>query len=203
MADEVNPGVVPAAGPSATADVDIWSLTPEQATAYLDQKSAQFEAQQTARVPTAEEVESAESAYDAEVRLARLTADETWMRKYAEGSRAERAEYEQLTRMIAAAAAETGLSIRVGDVEVVEEGGISRASLFGVLSDLNKVGIPLEGLERILDGNFSDEDVAWAERELDRGMATKEWTDALLRGDPTVRHEFTALCAVVSAGKAA
>jgi hypothetical protein len=175
-------------------------MTPEQATAVLEQKSAEFAAKQAAPVPTADQVESAD---DAAQRLARLTADESWMRRYAAGSRAERLEYEQLTRAIAAGAAETGLPIRVGDVEVVEEGGMRRADLFGTLSDLHKVGIPLEGLERILDGNFSDEDVAWAERELDRGMATKEWTDALLRGDPTVRHEFTALCAVVSAGRAA
>jgi len=54
---------------------------------------------------------------------------------------------------------------------------------------------------RTLTGNFSPEDIEWAQGWLDRGMATKEWTDALLRGDPTVLHEWTALCAVVSAGK--
>jgi hypothetical protein len=189
----------PSTGASPTA-VDPWSMTPAQATAYLDQKSAEYAAQQTAPVPTAEQVEGAD---DAAVRLARLSCDPVWARKVAEGSRAERAEYERLTQMIAAGADETGMSVRVGDVEVVEEGGIRRSDLFGTLSDLNKVGIPLEGLERILDGNFSPDDIEWAEHELDRGLATKEWTDALLRGDPTVRHEFTALCAVISAGKAA
>jgi hypothetical protein len=195
MADEA---ASPSTGAPSTA-VDPWSMTPQQASEQLAAMQAAYDAKSAPPVPTADQVESAD---DAAQRLARLTADETWMRKYAQGSRAERLEYERLTQMIAAGADETGMSVRVGDVEVVEEGGLRRADLFGTLSDLNKVGIPLEGLERILDGNFSDEDIAWAERELDRGLATKEWTDALLRGDPTVRHEFTALCAVVSAGKA-
>jgi len=198
MADDAT-SASPSTGASPTA-VDPWAMTPEQATAYLEQKSAQYAAQSAPPVPTAEEIQD---AHDAELLLARLSCDPVWARKVAEGSRAERLEYERLTRMIAAGADETGMSVRVGDVEVVEEGGIRRADLFGALSDLNKVGIPLEGLERILDGNFSDEDVAWAQRELDRGLATKEWTDALLRGDPTVLHEFTALCAVVAAGKVA
>jgi hypothetical protein len=56
---------------------------------------------------------------------------------------------------------------------------------------------------RTLTGDFSDNDVAWAQGELDRAMATKEWTAALLAGDPTVLHEWTAWCAIVSSRKAA
>jgi hypothetical protein len=201
MTDEPTTGAAPpAAGPSATTDVDIWSLSPSAASALLDQKSAQYDAQQTAPVPSAEQVESAD---DAAQRLARLSCDPVWARKVAEGSRAERLEYERLTQMIAAGADETGMSVRVGDVEVVEEGGIRRADLFGALSDLNKVGIPLAGLERFLDGSFSVEDVLWAERELDRAMATKEWTTALLNGDPVARHELTAWSAIIASGKPA
>jgi hypothetical protein len=54
-----------------------------------------------------------------------------------------------------------------------------------------------------LTGDFSEADIEWAQGWLDKGMATREWTDALLRGDPTVLHEWTALCAIVSAGKSA
>jgi hypothetical protein len=174
-------------------------MTPAQATAYLDQKSAQFEAQSAPQPPSAEQIEDAR---DAEVRLAKLTCDPVWVRKFTEGSRAERAEYERLTSLIAAGANETGSAV-VGDVEVVEgPHGVRRQDLIGTIEDLSKIGIPDEGIIRTLNADFSDEDIEWAQRELDRGLATKEWTDALLRGDPTVLHEFTALCAVVSAGKA-
>jgi hypothetical protein len=178
-------------------------MTAEQATQQLAVMQAAYDAKSAPQLPSAEQIESAESAYDAEVRLARLTADESWMRRYAAGSRAERAEYEQLTRMIAAGADETGMSVRVGDVETLREGEIRRADLFGVLSDMNKAGVALEGLERFLDGNFSDEDIEFAQRELDRLTATPAWRDALLAGDPQCRHELVAWSAVISSGKAA
>jgi hypothetical protein len=73
--------------------------------------------------------------------------------------------------------------------------------MIGMIDHLSKVGIPEEGIVRTLTGNFSNEDIEWAQGLLDKSMATKEWADALLRGDPTVLHEWTALCAVVSAGK--
>jgi hypothetical protein len=173
-------------------------MTPAQAGEALAQRSAQFAAQQTAPVSTPEQVQD---AHDAELRLAKLTCDPIWMRKFTQGSRAERLEYEQLTQAIAAGADDG--HIRVGDVETTMEGGVRRQDLIGAIEDLSKIGIPEEGIIRTLTADFSDEDIEWAQRELDRGMATKEWTDALLRGDPTVLHEFTALCAVVAAGKAA
>jgi hypothetical protein len=174
-------------------------MTPEQATQWLDNRAVEFAARSAAPVPSRGQVES---AYDAEVRLAALTSNVDWIRKFTAGSPAERREYEELKAIIADGADETGMSIRVGDAEVVEGPfGVRRSDLFGALSDMNKIGIPVEGLERFLDGNFSEEDQLWAQQSLDRAMATKEWTDGLLRGDPTCLHEFTAWCAVVSAGK--
>jgi hypothetical protein len=83
----------------------------------------------------------------------------------------------------------------------VGDHAIRRRDLIDTIGHLAKVGIPPEGIERALTGNFSAEDIEWAQGLLDKGMATKEWTDALLRGDPTVLHEWTALCAVIAAGK--
>ena len=190
---------VPAA-PSATANPDPWSMTPEQATAYLDQKSAQYDAQQSAPVPTAEQVDD---AYLAELRLAKLSADPIWARKVAEGARAERAEYAALVETIAAGVDELGGTV-VGQVEtVVGDNAVRRSDMISTIEDLSRIGIPDEGIIRILNADFSDNDIEWAQRELDRGLATKEWTDALLRGDPTCLHEFRALCGVIAAGKAA
>jgi hypothetical protein len=90
------------AGPSATADVDVWSMTPQRATEVLAQRSAQFDA---ARAASAEAVRDAS---DAEWRLAQLTSDPSWVKRFMSGSVAERAEYQQLTETVAAAADETG-----------------------------------------------------------------------------------------------
>jgi hypothetical protein len=174
-------------------------MTPAQATAYLDQKSAEFAAQFTPQLPSAEQIQDAR---DAEQLLARLTCDPVWVRKFTEGERHTRAEYERLTAMITDGRDQTGSAV-IGDVEVVEEGGVRRADLLGVITDLDRIGVPTEGIIRTLNADFSPEDIEWAETELNRALATKEWTDGLLRGDPTCRHEFTAWCAVIAAGKAA
>jgi hypothetical protein len=193
MADDAT-GAAP-----TTATVDPWSMTPTQASAALDQKSAQFAAQSVAPVPSAEQVQDAD---DAAHRLAALTADRDWLAKFTRGSIAERQEYEALTEAIKAGVDETG-SIRVGEVEtVVGPHGVRRQDLISTIEHLSKVGIPEQGVVRTLTGDFSDEDVEWAQAELDKAMATKEWTDALLRGDPTALHAWTALCAVVSSRKA-
>jgi hypothetical protein len=174
-------------------------MTPQEATQWLEQKTAEFVARRTAPVPSREAIED---AYDAQVRLSALVNDPTWARRFSEGSFAERQEYQELQEIIAAGADESGMSVRVGDAEVVEgPHGIRRSDLFGALSDLNRVGIPVQGLERILDGNFSDEDVAWAQQSLDRAMATPAWREALVSGDPTARHEMTAWSAVISSRK--
>jgi hypothetical protein len=185
-----------ATGGSPTADVvpaDPWAMTPAQAGEALAERSAKFDAVQ---VSSAEQVQDAR---DAEVRLAALTADPTWVKKFHQGSPAERAEYEQLTQMIAAATGEDGTSSTwIGNVETVGEFGVKRQDLIGVINDLGKVGIPPEGVERIVTGNFSDEDVAEARHQLDRLMATKSWADGLLAGDPECLHAFRAWCGVIA-----
>jgi hypothetical protein len=177
-------------------------MTPEQATQWLDNRAAEFAARRAAPVPSREQVED---AHTAEVRLAALLADPNFARRYSEGGAAERREIAELQEIVSQGADETGMSVVVGDAEVIDAvsdpHGIRRSDLFGALSDLNQVGIPLAGIEKFLDGNFSAEDQMWAQRELDRAMATPEWTAALLRGDPTAKHAFTAWCAVISAGK--
>jgi hypothetical protein len=81
--------------------------------------------------------------------------------------------------------------------------GIRRQDLISEISHLGSVGIPEAGIVRTINADFSAEDIAWGQENLDRAMATKEWADALLRGDPTVVHEWTAWCALVAAGKSA
>jgi hypothetical protein len=192
MADDTT-----AASPAADA-VDPWSMTPAQASAALDQKSAQFAAQSAAPVPSAEQVEDARAA---EIRLAALQASPDWRRKFASGSIPERREYEALVQIINAGVDETG-TIRVGEIETVTEGNVRRQDLFGALSDLNRIGIPEAGLERFLDGSFTEGDELWAQQSLDKALSTKAWTDALLAGDAAARHEFAAWSMIISSRKA-
>jgi hypothetical protein len=143
--------------------------------------------------PTAEQVAASQDAHAAEVRLAALTSNVDWIRKYTAGSPAERAEYEELRAIIAAGADETGMSVRVGDAEIVDAvsdpHGVRRSDLFGALSDLTRDGIPEATLPKVLDGDWSDGDYEFGSRELDRLKNDPDWQRRLLSGNRTARHE--------------
>jgi hypothetical protein len=174
---------------------EINQAPPEDRAELYDQYSAIFH--RPAPPPSREQVMAGRDAYDAEVRLAALLADPNFARRYSEGGIAERREIEELKQTIAAGG---DPSVRIGDAEVVDAVSDPRAmrrhELFGALTDLNRAGIPLEGLEKILDGNWSDDDVQFAERELDRLVNDPDWQRRLLAGDRTARHEQRAWSAV-------
>jgi hypothetical protein len=150
-----------------------------------------------APAPSAEQVAASQDAYDAEIRLAALLADPGFARRYSEGGIAERREIAELKQTIAAGG---DASVRIGDAEVVDAvtdvRAVRRHDLFGALHDLNKAGIPLEGLEKILNGSWSDGDVEFAQRELDRLVNDPDWCRRLLAGDRTARQEQRAWAAV-------
>jgi hypothetical protein len=182
---------------SQMADVaqDAWSLSPAEAGQVLSERQADF----AAPVPAAEQVQD---ATDARIRLASLTGNAAWAKKFMEGSIPERQEFEQLTATIAAEAegqpfVQAPIEMTVGDQSV------RRQDLISEISHLSKVGIPEEGVVRTLTGDFSDSDRAWAQTELDRAMATPEWGAALLRGEPEAVHAWTAWSAVIASGKSA
>jgi hypothetical protein len=188
------------ASPSTAPPVDPWSMTPQEASEQLAAMQAAYDAQSAPQVPSAEAVQDAR---DAEIRLAKLTSDPAWVRKYTQGSIPERREYEALTSQIAAGVDETG-SVAVGEVEtLVGDRAVPRAAMIDTINDLLATGIPEEGVVRTLNADFSEDDILWAQNELDKAMATPAWRDALLAGDPTAKHEFTAWCAVVAAGRVA
>jgi hypothetical protein len=170
-----------------------WDLSPSEAGEVLSQRSADFAAQ----VPT-----TAQDAHDARLILAAKTSDPNWARAFMSGSRAEREEFEALTQTIANEVDASGV-VQAPIETTFGDQGIRRQDLIGAISHLGKVGIPPEGIAHIIAGDFPAEDIEWGQRELDRAMATPEWTDALLRGDPVATHEWTAWCALIAAGKAA
>jgi hypothetical protein len=179
----------------AEATADSWNLSPAEAGEVLAQRSADF----AAPVPSAEAVQD---AHDARLRLSALTSDPGWSKRFMEGSRAERAEFEALTQTIAAADVAGAESFVQAPMELtVGSESIRRQDWVAEISHLAKVGIPEAGIVRTLTGDFSDDDVEWAQGELDRAMATPEWQAALLRGDPEATHAWTAYCAVISSRK--
>jgi hypothetical protein len=170
---------------------------PEQCAQLYDQYSSIYHRPPPA--PTAEQIAASQDAGDARARLASLLADPNFARRYSEGGLAERREIAELQQIIAAGADETGMSIDAGAeiVDAVSDPHATRRhELFGALSDLSKAGIPVEGLEKILNGDFSDADVEFAERELDRLKNDPDWQRRLLAGDRTARHEQLAWSAV-------
>jgi hypothetical protein len=75
---------------------------------------------------------------------------------------------------------------------------VRRQDLITAIDDLSKTGIPPEGVVKIVEGDWTAEDVEWAEGLLAKGMATPAWVEGVLAGDPTCLHEFRALCGVIS-----
>jgi hypothetical protein len=91
---EASSSVDPATGTSPTAETraDIWQLSPEEATAILEQRAADFHAP-APLVPS--------NAREAAERLAQLSADPAWAKRYMEGNLEARDEFKALTEMVA------------------------------------------------------------------------------------------------------
>jgi hypothetical protein len=190
MADETT-----AASPNADVPADPWQMSPQQADKALAARGARFDAAQAASL------EALRAGSDSEIELSRKLADRDWVRAFQRGSRVEQEDYARLTAAIATAADQDGTSILVGPAEVVPEGSVRRRDMISMIDHLSKIGLPEQGVVRALTGDFSDEDIEWAQRELDRGMATKEWADRLLSGDPEILHQWTAYCCILAARK--
>jgi hypothetical protein len=190
MADDVT-----GAAPAADVPTDPWQMSPAQADKELALRTARFDAAQ------ASALEAAQDGRDAEIELSRKLADRDWVGRFQRGSRVEQEDYARLTAAITTAADQDGTSVLVGAVETVPEGAVRRRDLIGTISDLARIGIAPEGIERTLVGDFSPEDAEWAQHQLDKSTGTKQWVDALLSGDPQARHEFVAYCCILSGAR--
>jgi hypothetical protein len=171
---------------------EIHQLSPAEARELHDEFVAGFHAP-----PPPPTLEQCRDGRDAQIRLSVLTSDKDWIARFLAGGFAEKAEFHTLTEMVAAAADEGGF-IKVGEVEtVMGDFGVARRDLIDSIADLGKTGIPPEGIERIVVGNWSDEDVAFARSELARLTATPSWREALVSGDPEARHQMRAWSAII------
>jgi hypothetical protein len=172
----------------------IASLSPAEATELLNEFTASFH--KPAPPPT---LEQCRDGRDAQVRLSAITSDKDWIARFLAGGAAEKAEFHALSEMVAAAA-DAGGYINVGELgeNVVGEFGVRRTDMIDAISDLKRDGIPPEGIERILTGSFSDQDVQVAQYELNKLTSNSEWRGRLLSGDAEAKHQFRAWNAVIA-----
>jgi hypothetical protein len=192
-------GAGPSDAPMTEAELKaaIASLSPAEATELLNEFTASFH--KPAPPPT---LEQCRDGRDAQIRLSALTSDKDWIGRFLAGGAAEKSEFHALTAMVAAAADEGGY-INVGELgeNVVGEFGVRRTDMIDAISDLSRDGIPPEGIEKILTGSFSDEDVQVAEYELKKLTSNPEWRGRLLAGDAEAKHQFRAWNGVISSRK--
>jgi hypothetical protein len=154
MPPEASSNVDYATGASPAADTrqDIWSLTPEQATAVLAERAADFH-QQAPIVPV--------TPHDADVALQRRINNPEWARKLMNGDIATRDEFQRLSELKAsggvtdAIADQTLISVTQGDT------GVTRSNLISIAEDMRREGVFNDhGIEFILsDQKFSTEAV--------------------------------------------
>jgi hypothetical protein len=176
----------------------VYGLTPEQATAELAKLSAALHAPASS---------TPQNANEARARLQALANDTNWYDRYVRGSQAERAEFDQLTRL----AASDGEQEAIGLIETVDatqdrdaQPRRAYAALFDGLRE-NVGGLPqtAEDAMRAIDsGEMTDRptegDRLVARETLERLMRNSAWTKLVLSGDTRANADMNALNRIIA-----
>jgi hypothetical protein len=182
--------------PTEAAEVraDIYQLSPEQATALLEERAKDFAAPAPLTVSNARE---------AAERLAQLTASAEWSRRYMAGDIAARDEFKMLTEMVAAAP----------DVDAVSQpfqttigSEAKRSDLLSAAADLRALWNDSDNCEAAIAEVLNPD--ATVDRDLLQGM--REWKEQALsdpafiemwtRGDRWAAQRMTLANAVIAIG---
>jgi hypothetical protein len=173
------------ANPAEAAEVrgDIWSMTPEEATAVLAERSLDFRPA-APLAPT--------TARDAEQRLAQLISDPEWARKLMSGDMATRDEFQRLSELKPGITALDPLAEQIGQVETtISDTGLTRRNLISAAEDMRRDGFNEEAIYHILnDGKFTADTVATAQFWLPR----MEQDPSLLYPDWPQDREYQLKC---------
>jgi hypothetical protein len=182
MADEVNPGAVPSADPAEAPVTEaelrdaIFELSSDEATELLNEYAASFHQPAPLRPSNARE---------ARMKVAELTADPAFAKRYLEGSIEAREELRALHEMIANADVSDGTLLEpfewlLGPGLDGDGPTLSRRDMLSAADALRGDGFSDAAIEHILsDGKFPREDVAIAQHWLRRmeGDATLLYPD--------------------------
>jgi hypothetical protein len=181
---------------------DAWSLSPAQAGERLEAMSKDY---QTAAEAKADARRT--PGQKAAAALERKMQDPEWRRRLENGGVAERDEWQALlTAQNEGQGASTLEDIARGRAiapanEVTFDGAISTRDLMTTAADLKEIGIPEGGVAAILRGDtFSEADVQGARAWLAEAGRNPAFLKALMEGEPTVVHQFTARNAIIAGG---
>jgi hypothetical protein len=196
--------------PSTSAVPDVHSMTPEQATARLEEKAAQYRAAQGANqirggaadMPPA--MGTPASATEARARLTALKNDGAWRDKLLAGSGPQLREFQELTALVAQGDfASDGMEV----VDSVSNSHALRRSGYeaGIAALRDQSGLPAESEAMIRAFDFAAEhgmvndlaptegDGIYAKQVLDRYLKSPEMRDKFLNGDPEVSRRVHGL----------
>jgi hypothetical protein len=168
---------------------DVFTMSPDQATAALAQKTAEYRAAQAPAdaVPPPPAGTPATTPAQAAARLAQLRADPAWRDKVLTGSAKQAREFQELTTLAASGDATTDVLIETVDA-VSNPSALSRAAYAALIDGLRSQGLPEVSEQYIRDFDAGRTDYAPSEGD---GLAFKQALDRLLR-DPAVRTAYLA-----------
>jgi hypothetical protein len=171
----------------------VYGLSTEQATAELNKMTAALHAPASS---------TPQNANEARARLQALANDTKWYDRYVRGSQAERAEFDQLTRL----AASDGEQEAIGLIETVDatqdrdaQPRRAYAALFdGLRGSVGGLPQTAEDAMRAIDsGEMTDRptegDRLVAREALERLSKSPEWVKKFLAGDIRANADFNAL----------
>jgi hypothetical protein len=175
-----------------------YSMTPEAASARLVEMTAQYHG-----VPTG----TPTNASEARARLQVLANDSKWYDAYVRGSQQHRAEFDQLTRLVAAA--DDGTQVGPINVEwidgVTDPSALPRAARASLMDGLREQGLPPSAelyMNQIDSGEQTvrptEGDGAACRQALERLMRDPAWCKKVLDGDLQANNTMTALNRVIA-----
>jgi hypothetical protein len=174
------------------SETPIESLTPEQATAKLNEMAAAFHG-----TPPG-------TAAQAAAELEALMANREWAGRYMEGGTAERAKFAELTTRIAAGDTVADMAagkVEPPSIEVTTGDQLPTHTMMQAIADLQARGLTDEAVAEILTGKtFSREEVRAAEQWRERAVRDPLFRAALLTGDSNCGRQWLVANAIIAMG---
>jgi hypothetical protein len=175
------------------SDTPIDQMSPQEATAWLEQKSAAYE---SGKAPT----DKPSNATEARARLDHLTADKAWSERYLKGGVAENREFKALTQMVADAKPGDRLeAVLAGQrhnntmVETVSGDELSTSKLAVAVDGLREAGVADPDVLRQAINGFpvSRAEVAATQQLKAQRLGDAAWLQRYLGGGTVERREMT------------
>jgi hypothetical protein len=189
-----------AAPVAADVSADIWSLTPEEASAVLAERTADFHQPPAPLSPA--------NAREADQRLTQLISDPEWARKLMAGDVETRREFERLTELKAAGEAAEALADPAPQVIETTIGaeGLRRQDVISAAADLRRLWSDSDNCEAAIaevlnpDTTVPDDLLQNMQAWKAQALTDPAFVDMLMRGDLWATQRMTLANAVIAIG---